>query len=140
MTSLAPCGRTHPLGFHSKKSQLGLTVQDAEIGFLLQVAASALPSQSCGCGVCPSGEEHPLQGRIPLHRQRTGGCQAARATEGQTGRAMQEAAQDGKGLLGQQGKGLSSGEPQEGALTRTGACWGGGEGTGLELTITRRGV
>lgn len=55
MTGLAHCRRTHPLGCHSKKSWLGLTVLEAEVGFLLHVAASALLSQSCGCGVCPCG-------------------------------------------------------------------------------------
>lgn len=51
MTSLAHCRRTHPLGFHSKKSQLGPTVQEAGIGFLI----------ARGLG---EDEEHSLQGHI----------------------------------------------------------------------------
>lgn len=53
MTGLAHRRRTHPLGFHSKKPRLSLTVQEAETVFLLHVAASALLSQSCSYGVCP---------------------------------------------------------------------------------------
>lgn len=58
------------------------------------------------------GEEHPLQGHVS-HGQ---------VSHSQGKGQLEVAVQDGKGLQGQQNEGLSSGKPQERALTRTGAC------------------
>lgn len=59
--------------------------------------------------------------------------------KGQPGRALQEAVQERKRLQEQEGKGLSSGKPQERALTRTGTCRRGGKGiwTCLALMIIK---
>lgn len=96
MTSLAHCRRTHPLGFRSR-SQLGLIVQGAEIGFLLRVVASALLSQTMDAVPVPAGEEHPLQGHLSLPQAGVtqpepgscaGGKEAARA--GRKGAELRE--------------------------------------------------
>lgn len=57
VTGLADSRRTRPLGFHSKKSQLGRRVQEAEIGFLPRVRSTHCKDTS------HTGRCHTARGR-----------------------------------------------------------------------------
>lgn len=77
----------------------------------------------------PVGEEHPLQGHISLPWAEDGPVSRSQIQKGQRGSCPAGGCAGWKGLQGQQGKGLSSGKPQERAPARTGACWRGGKST-----------